>query len=314
MSAGARLQAAGSILAIGIFDGFHLGHQKIIRKVLAEARSNGAAAGVLSFYPHPDKVLNHRPLQMIQTLEQRLKAFEQAGLDFCLLLDLDQQLSGLSGETFARQIIKQALKVKEVVIGRNFRFGHHRQWGTDDLEKFGRHLDFKVITLKPAVRQGHLISSSLIRQFLKSGQVEEASRLLGHPYEISGRIVAGHKLGRQLGYPTINLDSRNDLLPSGVFICLTKIKDEIYQSVSNIGTRPTLGGKIIQVETHLLDLSRPFYRQKVSLFLLKKLRTEKKFSSLEALQEAIARDVLLARKYFKSTTAKSLIKSIRLDI
>ena len=294
-----RPETAGSVLAIGIFDGFHRGHQKIIKKVKAEASSKGAAAGVLSFSPHPEKALNGRPIKMIQTLEQRLRSFERAGLDFCLLFDLDNGLSRLSGEEFARQIIKDSLGIQQVVVGRNFRFGHQRQCGVDDLKKFGHLFGFKVTVLEPARSGGRPISSSLIRKLLESGRIEEANKLLGHPYEISGRVVSGDKLGQRLGFPTINLETENEITPAGVFITLTEINRKIFPSVSNIGIRPTVGGTVRQVESHLLDIALKVYQQKVSLFLLKKIREEKKFDSIQALKEAMARDVNLARKFFR---------------
>jgi len=299
-----RPETTGSVLAIGIFDGFHRGHQKIIKKVKAEASLKGVAAGVLSFSPHPEKALNGRPIKMIQTLEQRLQSFERAGLDFCLLFDLDNGLSRLSGEEFARQIIKDSLGIQQVVVGRNFRFGHQRQCGVDDLKKFGHLFGFKVTVLEPARSGGRPISSSLIRKLLESGRIEEANKLLGHPYEISGRVVSGDKLGQRLGFPTINLETENEITPAGVFITLTEINRKIFPSVSNIGIRPTVGGTVRQVESHLLDIALKVYQQKVSLFLLKKIREEKKFDSIQALKEAMARDVNLARKFFRGRSGR----------
>jgi len=299
-----RPETTGSVLAIGIFDGFHRGHQKIIKKVKAEASLKGVAAGVLSFSPHPEKALNGRPIKMIQTLEQRLRSFERAGLDFCLLFDLDNGLSRLSGEEFARQIIKDSLGIQQVVVGRNFRFGHQRQCGVDDLKKFGHLFGFKVTVLEPARSGGRPISSSLIRKLLESGRIEEANKLLGHPYEISGRVVSGDKLGQRLGFPTINLETENEITPAGVFITLTEINRKIFPSVSNIGIRPTVGGTVRQVESHLLDIALKVYQQKVSLFLLKKIREEKKFDSIQALKEAMARDVNLARKFFRGRSGR----------
>ncbi|HOP60842.1 MAG TPA: bifunctional riboflavin kinase/FAD synthetase [Candidatus Saccharicenans sp.] len=304
LSGRVRPQTAGSVLAIGIFDGFHRGHQKIIKKVKAEASSKRAAAGVLSFYPHPEKALNGRPIKMIQTLEQRLRSFERAGLDFCLLFDLDNGLSRLSGEEFARQIIKDSLGIQQVVVGRNFRFGHQRQCGVNDLKKFGHLFGFKVTVLEPARSGGRPISSSLIRKLLESGQIEEANKLLGHPYEISGRVVSGDRLGQRLGFPTINLKTENEITPGGVFITLTEISGKTFPSVSNIGIRPTVGGTVRRVESHLLDIKLKVYRQKASLFLLKKIREEKKFDSVEALKEAMARDINLARKFFKGRAGR----------
>ena len=299
-----RPETTGSVLAIGIFDGFHRGHQKIIKKVKAEASLKGVAAGVLSFSPHPEKALNGRPIKMIQTLEQRLQSFERAGLDFCLLFDLDNGLSRLSGEEFARQIIKDSLGIQQVVVGRNFRFGHQRQCGVDDLKKFGHLFGFKVTVLEPARSGGRPISSSLIRKLLESGRIEEANKLLGHPYGISGRVVSGNKLGQRLGFPTINLETENEITPAGVFITLTEINRKIFPSVSNIGIRPTVGGTVRQVESHLLDIALKVYQQKVSLFLLKKIREEKKFDSIQTLKEAMARDVNLARKFFRGRSGR----------
>ena len=303
-----RPETTGSVLAIGIFDGFHRGHQKIIKKVKAEASLKGVAAGVLSFSPHPEKALNGRPIKMIQTLEQRLRSFERAGLDFCLLFDLDNGLSRLSGEEFARQIIKDSLGIQQVVVGRNFRFGHQRQCGVDDLKKFGHLFGFKVTVLEPARSGGRPISSSLIRKLLESGRIEEANKLLGHPYEISGRVVSGDKLGQRLGFPTINLETENEITPAGVFITLTEINRKIFPSVSNIGIRPTVGGTVRQVESHLLDIALKVYQQKVSLFLLKKIREEKKFDSIQTLKEAMARDVNLARKFFRGRSGRFCLK------
>mgnify|MGYP000990747681 FL=1 len=303
-----RSETAGSVLAIGIFDGFHRGHQKIIKKVKAEASSKGAAAGVLSFSPHPEKVLNGRPIKMIQTLEQRLRSFERAGLDFCLLFDLDNGLSRLSGEEFARQIIKDSLGVQQVVVGRNFRFGHQRQCSVDELKLFGHLFGFKVTILEPARSGGRPISSSLIRKLLESGRIEDANKLLGHPYEISGRVVSGDRLGQRLGFPTINLETENEITPTGVFITLTEISGKIFPSVSNIGIRPTVGGTVRRVESHLLDINLKVYRQKVSLFLLKKIREEKKFDSVQALKEAIARDINLARKFFERRVGRCCLE------
>lgn len=303
-----RPETAGSVLAIGIFDGFHRGHQKIIKKVKAEASSKGAAAGVLSFSPHPEKALNGRPIKMIQTLEQRLRSFERAGLDFCLLFDLDNGLSRLSGEEFARQIIKDSLGIQQVVVGRNFRFGHQRQCSVDELKLFGHLFGFKVTILEPARSGGRPISSSLIRKLLESGRIEDANKLLGHPYEISGRVVSGDRLGQRLGFPTINLETENEITPTGVFITLTEISGKIFPSVSNIGIRPTVGGTVRRVESHLLDINLKVYRQKVSLFLLKKIREEKKFDSVQALKEAIARDINLARKFFERRVGRCCLE------
>jgi len=194
------------------------------------------------------------------------------------------------------------------VVGRNFRFGHQRQCSVDELKLFGHLFGFKVTILEPARSGGRPISSSLIRKLLESGRIEDANKLLGHPYEISGRVVSGDRLGQRLGFPTINLETENEITPTGVFITLTEISGKIFPSVSNIGIRPTVGGTVRRVESHLLDINLKVYRQKVSLFLLKKIREEKKFDSVQALKEAIARDINLARKFFERRVGRCCLE------
>jgi riboflavin kinase/FMN adenylyltransferase len=288
-----------SVLAIGIFDGLHLGHQKILKTVVTKARKENLPAGVMSFYPHPDGVLNHQKIKLIQTLEQRLECFRNYNLDYCLIISLNPEIASLAGEDFARLILRDTLQVKQVVVGQNFRFGHRRHCGIEELKKFGKKYDFKVSSLKPVKKAGHLVSSSLLRRWLEAGRVEEAGLLLGRPYQTRGKVVKGLGLGQKLGFPTANLQMKNEILPVGVYLSEAVVKNKLLPAVTNIGFRPTFAGQELQIETHLLDFSGKIYGQKISLFLLKKIRPEKKFSSAEKLKAQIARDVLLARKYFK---------------
>ncbi|MCI4445470.1 MAG: bifunctional riboflavin kinase/FAD synthetase [Candidatus Aminicenantes bacterium] len=294
-----KIHSRNSVLAVGIFDGLHLGHQKILKTAVAEARKLGSKAGVMSFSPHPDKFLNHQPVKLIQTLEQRIQGFSLFGLDYSLILSLEPEIVTLSGEDFAREILKDLLQVKQVVVGTNFRFGQARSCGVKDLLIFGEKFGFKVKVLKPVRRGKHLISSSLIRKCLEKGQVEKARLYLGRPYEIRGKVIQGQKLGRKLGFPTINLLTENEILPRGVFLSLALLEKKLFPAVSNIGFRPTINGQELMVETHLLGLKSEHYGQKLSLFLLKKIRAEKKFSSLEKLKEQIKKDIDRGAIYFR---------------
>jgi len=288
-----------SILAIGIFDGLHLGHQKILKTTVSRARKENLRSGVMSFYPHPDRALNHQKIKLIQTLEQKLEFFKNYGLDYCLIISLDPKIASSSGETFCRFILRNTLQVQHVVVGRNFRFGHRRHCGVKELRKFGQEYAFKVSTLKPVKKSGHLVSSSLVRRLLEAGRVEEASRLLGRPYEIRGEVVKGSGVGQKLGYPTANMQTDNEILPTGVFVTETVVQKKVIPSVTDIGFRPTFGAQELQVEAHLLDFTGDLHGQKISLLLLKKLRPEKRFSSVGKLKLQIARDVSLAREYFR---------------
>ncbi|MBC7364284.1 MAG: bifunctional riboflavin kinase/FAD synthetase [Candidatus Aminicenantes bacterium] len=295
----ARKITRDSVLAIGIFDGFHRGHQKIIQFVLKEARKTGQRAGALTFYPHPESSINHRPLLHIQTLKQRLQSLESAGLDYSLIFSLEKEIFSWSGEEFARKILAEELRVSQVVVGENFHFGYRRQSSASDLKIFGQKFGFKVKILKRVIHQGQPVSSSLIRRLLQAGQIEQANALLGHPYEICGRVIRGRQIGRQLGFPTANLKTENEILPTGVFLAMTRKGEKLWPGLLNIGFRPTFNERTMTVENLLLDFKGSLYGQILSILLLKKLRRERRFKSIEALKQQIAEDVKQAKKYFE---------------
>lgn len=294
-----RKMTAGSVLAIGIFDGFHRGHQKIINSVVREARKTKLPAGVMTFFPHPEKTLNHRSIPHIQTLSQRLNYLSSAGLDYCLILSLESELACLSGEEFAGKILAEKLRVSQVIVGENFRFGYQRKSSASDLKSMGKKLGFKVRILKRVIHKGLPVSSSLIRKLLLAGRVDQANALLGHPYEINGQVIKGREIGQKLGFPTANLKTENEILPRGVFLALSEYQERWWPSLLNIGFRPTFNGKELSIEVFLLDFSGELYGQQLRLQLFKKLRSEKKFKSPEALKKQIARDIEKARQLFK---------------
>lgn len=289
---------AGSVLAIGVFDGCHLGHQKILKNLIKRGRQLGVATGLMTFSPHPERVLNHKKIPLIQTGRQKLDWLEKQGLDYCLILSLEKDLATLSGREFARKILGEQLGIREVVVGENFRFGHNRRSGVRELRDFGRSYGFRVTAVRPLKKYRTQVSSSLIRSLLEKGRVEQAARLLDRPYEIRGTIIRGRGFGRTIGFPTINLKTSNEILPPGVYLSLVKIGNTTYRAVANIGFRPTLGGRKSSVEAHLLDFSGRLYGREARLYLLKKLRDEKKFPSVEALVRQIAVDVSRARRLF----------------
>lgn len=299
-----------SIVAIGIFDGLHLGHQKILRTVITKSRQHHLRTGVMTFSPHPDQILNDRAIKLIQTEKQKLHFLKALNIDYCLILSFEQELASLSGQEFALKILKQGLGIKEVVVGQNFRFGHRRHCGVKELKAFGQKYHFRVSVIKPIMKDGYQVSSSLIRHWLEKGRVDKAAELLGYPYEISGKIIKGQGIGQQLGFPTINLKTENQILPSGVYLSLAVIRDRIIPSVTNIGFRPTFNGQQPTVEAHLLDLTGRFYHQSASLYLLKRLRPEKKFGSTLELQRQITRDVERAKKYFKQITGQARVNPL----
>ncbi|HYA49471.1 MAG TPA: riboflavin biosynthesis protein RibF [Burkholderiales bacterium] len=286
-------------VAVGNFDGFHLGHRKILAALCGLARSRRLSSLVLTFDPHPERALGKRAVRMIDTLEQRLERLRAAGVEAALVVRFDRGFCGLSARAFAENVLRGRLDASEVVVGRDFRFGRDRRAGIKRLEALGRQLGFGVHAVAPEIVGGRPVSSSLIRRSLARGRVEEAARLLGRPYEIAGTVVAGKALGRGLGAPTANVRTANEILPDGVFISVTVWKGQLLPSVTSIGTNPTFGRNPVSVETHILDRRVRFGRAELSVRLLRKLRPTRKFPDREALAAAIRRDIEAAREYFR---------------
>jgi riboflavin kinase/FMN adenylyltransferase len=235
---------------------------------------------------------------MIQTLKQRLQAIESIGVRTVLVASFDRDFAGLSSAEFTDRIIVSHLRAQEVVVGLNFRFGRARQGDIDDLRRFGESRGFAVTGVPPVVRSGLVVSSSLIRRRLEEGRLGQARSLLGRPYEVEGRVVRGSGRGRTLGFPTANLRTANEILPPGVFLTQAYICGRSYPAVTNIGHRPTFGGRRREVEAHILGLRRPLYRRRVVLRFFRKLRDERRYPDASRLINQVQRDIAAARAYF----------------
>jgi riboflavin kinase/FMN adenylyltransferase len=288
----------GSVVAIGNFDGLHLGHQRILRFLVEKARERRLISLVLTFSPHPERVLETNPVAMIQTLEQRLAGLRSAGVRAVLLASFDQAFARLTSAEFIGRVVVSSLSAKELVVGENFRFGRDRQGDVDDLRRFGQRLGFAVSPIAPAIRNGEVVSSSLIRHLLDEGRISAANVLLGRPYEIVGRVVRGAGRGRGLGFPTANIQTPNEILPQGVYLTEAEIVGRYYPSLTNIGHRPTFGGGRLQVETHVFDFQGTLYHRRIGLRFLRKLREEKKHPDPEGLVTQVREDIGIARAYF----------------
>ena len=286
-------------VAIGNFDGLHLGHRRIIERLRKGAKALGLPASVLTFSPHPEKVFGPERLRMIQTLDQRLRGLGEWGIDAAVVWPFDRTFARLDGEAFAAGILAARLNARLVIVGDDFRFGRGRSAGPAALKRLGRVHGFSVVAVPRLKRRGRTVRSSLIRSHLAAGRIEEAAGLLGRPYAIEGSVVAGQGIGRRLGYPTANIATANEILPRGIFVTTLEWKGRRYPSVTSIGVRPTFGKGALTVECHLLDFHRDIYREPVRLMFLRRLRGEKKFRSAEALRARIAGDEAAARAYFR---------------
>ena len=289
-------------VAIGVFDGVHLGHQQIIRQTVADAHQHDAIALVITFDRHPSTVVApDRVPPLIYSLPQKLGAIESLGADTLLLIHFDRVFSEQTGETFIRGLARDLGKIQSLCVGADFVFGHQRSGNVALLEKLGDELGFTVHGLAAVSLDNQIVSSTRIREAIRSGNLDAASQMLGRPYAISGRVIAGDGVGRKLGFPTANLDAAGLVLPpNGVYVGLAKTREKSQPVALNIGFRPTLASSEpqLRVEAHLLDFTGDLYGQELEIEIGEKLRDEQKFGSLEELKAQIARDVAGAKRRF----------------
>jgi riboflavin kinase/FMN adenylyltransferase len=289
-------------LAIGFFDGVHLGHQQIIRQTIADARQHDAIAVVLTFDRHPNSIVApDRVPPLIYSLPQKLRAIESLGADVLLLVQFSKKFSEQTGEEFIRNLTRDFGKVHSVCIGADFAFGHKRSGNVALLKKLGAELQFSVHGLAAVSLDGQIVSSTRIREAIRAGNFDAASQMLGRTYAISDRVVEGDRLGHKLGFPTANLDATNLILPpNGVYSGCTKLKGQLYRVALNIGFRPTVatGKPQLRVEAHLLDFSGELYGEDLEIEIGEKLRDEKKFGSQVELRAQIALDIAEVKKRF----------------
>lgn len=293
------------ILCLGNFDGVHRGHRKIFEEVVREARLQHGTAAALTFDPHPGRVL--RPGQappLLTTLGQKLELLKAAGMNTVFVLPFTRSLSLLTPRRFVETVLVERLAVRAVFVGHNFRFGHEQAGNAAVLKELGREFGFRVVVVAPVVAGGKSISSTRIRRLLATGKIEPAARLLGRPYALTGALEPGASRGQGLGFPTLNFSPEQECLPArGVYITETRAGRKSYPSVTNIGVRPTFEDRRLVVESHLLNLRRKVQATRLEVVLLRRLREEKKFSSVDALRTQIARDVARARRFFTRRSA-----------
>jgi len=293
-----RLHARPAALAVGNFDGLHLGHRKILSRLCRLAGRRGLRSLILTFEPHPERALGRRSVRMIDTPGQRLARLRGTCVDAVVVIPFDASFARLGSTDFVNDVLRDKLGAREVVVGRGFRFGHDRRGDAALLRRLGRRAGFGVHVVPPAVVGGRTVSSTAVRALVGRGRDEEAARLLGQPYEIAGRVVPGRRRGRLLGFPTANLETANEILPEGVFITEAVRGGRIHPSLTSIGTNPTFGPHPLTVETLLLDFRGSLYGSAIAVRLLRKLRPPRKFPDADSLAARIRRDVEEARAWF----------------
>jgi len=291
-----------SVLAIGNFDGIHLGHQAILRATVERAQALNAVSTALTFDPSPRKVLRPEtaPLRL-STNAQRMEWFNALGLEAVVVLPFTLDLARLSPEEFVEQILLRDLHIKAVLVGENFKFGHKQAGDVKLLSQLGAKHGFAVVIVPPVVYRGEIVSSTIIRREVAEGDVSHAGRLLGRPFALTGEVVSGTGTGSRFTFPTLNLAAEQELLPArGVYITRTCLDGEprSHRSVTNIGVRPTFNGSSLSIETHLLDAQLAASPKRIEVRFWKRLREEKKFTGPDELRAQIAADIARANKFF----------------
>lgn len=296
------LKPGKACLAIGVFDGVHLGHQQIIRQTINDARQHEAIALIVTFDKHPNAIVApDRVPPLIYSQPQKVRAFKSLGADALLEIPFDREFSQQTGETFIRNLARDFGKIQSICVGADFVFGCKRSGDVALLRQLGSELHFQVHGLAAVALDGQTVSSTRIRETIRAGDFDAASQMLGRAYSIAGKVVHGDQLGNKLGFPTANLDTTGMLLPpSGVYVAHARVGSKTHRSVLNIGIRPTIQNPTPapRVEVHLLDFTGDLYGQEMEITFATKLRDEQKFPSVDALREQIQQDVTAARAAF----------------
>jgi riboflavin kinase / FMN adenylyltransferase len=304
-----------TIVSVGNFDGVHCGHQHVLREVVRRAHANGSKAIAVTFEPHPFRILRPDVVpRLITPLPKKEALLAQTGMDALLEIPFTRDFSMTTADDFARNILAGKLRAKEVHEGDNFRFGHNAEGNTEKLKELGRELGFKVEVCPVMMVRGMAVSSSQVRVLLTASKVSMARRLLGRAFSITGAPGRGRGYGHKYTVPTINLTRYDDLVPKdGVYFTQTRVDNETFNSVTNVGLRPTFGDESFAIETHLLDF-HPIdvtSQTEVEISFLRWRRPEIKFPSIDALKEQIGKDVKRAQRYFGLMTSIPSAASFR---
>ncbi len=289
------------VLALGNFDGLHRGHVKIIERIRRGASERAGTPVVLTFDPHPPRVLRpDKAPPLLMTMEQKLAALERAGVQGVAIVRFTEELSQWDPDVFVRRVLVDWLRVAEVWVGADFLFGRNRSGNFTLLRTLGQQHGFRAEKIDPIRYKDFIVSSTRIRRLVAEGRVEEAGALLGRHYAIGGEVVAGARRGRELGFPTANLATANDLIPPhGVYATFITLDGIVHPSVTNIGVRPTFGDQLRPgVETHVLGFSGDLYGRRAEVAFVQRLRDERRFPDVDALREQIEADVRRAGRLF----------------
>jgi riboflavin kinase/FMN adenylyltransferase len=297
-----------TVATIGTFDGVHIGHQKIIQRLINTGKKEGLKSVVLTFFPHPRMVLQKDSnIKLINTIEERKNILENLGIDFLVIMKFTHKFSRLSAEDFVKNILVERLKAKKVIIGYDHRFGRNRNADINDLKVFGQNYGFEVEEIPAQDIDNVAVSSTKIRMALMEGNIKKANKYLGYHFMLTGKVIKGKGLGKQIGYPTANIKIKEEykIIPKqGSYIVKSILnKKEVY-GMMNIGMNPTVNGDKQSIEVHFFDFYEDIYGKTIKIDLLERIRDEEKFESLEALKLQLVKDKDTALKFILNQNAQ----------
>jgi len=284
-----------AVITIGTFDGVHLGHQAIFKKMKEEAVRIGGKTVVITFFPHPRIVLglDSKNLKFINTQEKKINRIEAAGIDYLVIINFTKEFARLSSEEFLREFVYKKVHPVKVITGYDHHFGKNREGSYDFLLKMGKELGFEVEKVDAVYVQDVKVSSTKIRDFLKAGKIRAANAFLGYEYSITGKVVKGKSIGHDLGFPTANIEVADEyklIAAVGVYACRVEYMGKTYKGMSNIGYRPTIDEGDLTIEVNIFDFDKDIYGEEITISFVDRMRDEKKFESLEALKIQLAKD------------------------
>ena len=287
-------------LAIGVFDGVHLGHQTVISTSAEHAKAANGTPVVVTFDPHPEKILRPQSApHLLTATPHKIALIRELGVGHLLIITFDKQFAATEPEDFARQLVGHSKPLREICVGHQWSFGKNRRGNLELLKKLGAQFDFNVVGIPPVTVNGEVVSSTTIRQAVEAGDLKKAAKMLGREYTILGTVVRGDDLGKKIGFPTANLSAHNEQFPpNGVYFAEAKLDGGRYPGVVNLGYRPTVSSSKTErvLEIYLLDFDRDIYGKDLEVRFISYLRPEKKFENVDALVRQIERDVQQARE------------------
>jgi len=303
-----KIEHDNTVITIGNFDGVHLGHQKLFDFVKRKAKQINGKSIVITFNPHPIKVLfKDHPLKLITTLEDKIKLIEKCGIDITICIPFTLEFAQIEAEDFVSKILLDKFNAKWIIVGYDYRFGKNRRGDREMLKKLADVYGFKVTVVRAYKKRGKILSSTAVRNALIEGNIKEANLFLGRAYHIDGEVIKGAGRGSSiLGYPTANILPKQEIIPKeGVYVVKVTIKEGLtFKGVANIGRNPTFGNTNLSYEVHILNFKEDLLGKIIRVHFIERLRDEKKFTSSEELKNTIAQDIEFARKIFRKDKTK----------